>query len=319
MIPTEVWLIYALVFGAVLLGFQAIYWLLFKERREKQTINRRLALTAELANPREVLQILRKERGVDVLAHIPSLQSFKELIVQSGVRFTGTKVFLAVAIPAALFFLVLRLATGSSFLAIVIAGPLAAASIFLFLVRARRRRIAAFSEQFPDALDVIARGMRAGHPFRVAIGLVAREMPDPVGSEFGIVADEITYGLEQSMAVENLGPRVGHHDLSFFSTAVNMQHQTGGNLAEILSRLSRMLRSRLKLRLKIRALSSEGRLSAIVLSLTPFILFALITLIAPDYYFGVKDHPIAQAALILGALMLVIGNVFLYRMVNFKI
>ena len=317
MIPTEVWLIYALVFGAVLLGFQAIYWLLFKERREKQTINRRLALTAELANPREVLQILRKERGVDVLA--PSLQSFKELIVQSGVRFTGTKVFLAVAIPAALFFLVLQLATGSSFLAIVIAGPLAAASIFLFLVRARRRRIAAFSEQFPDALDVIARGIRAGHPFRVAIGLVAREMPDPVGSEFGIVADEITYGLEQSMAVENLGPRVGHHDLSFFSTAVNVQHQTGGNLAEILSRLSRMLRGRLKLRLKIRALSSEGRLSAIVLSLTPFILFALITLIAPDYYFGVKDHPIAQAALILGALMLVIGNVFLYRMVNFKI
>lgn len=317
MIPTEVWLIYALVFGAVLLGFRAIYWLLFKERREKQTINRRLALTAELANPREVLQILRKERGVDVLA--PSLQSFKELIVQSGVRFTGTKVFLAVAIPAALFFLVLRLATGSSFLAIVIAGPLAAVSIFLFLVRARRRRIAAFSEQFPDALDVIARGIRAGHPFRVAIGLVAREMPDPVGSEFGIVADEITYGLEQSMAVENLGPRVGHHDLSFFSTAVNVQHQTGGNLAEILSRLSRMLRGRLKLRLKIRALSSEGRLSAIVLSLTPFILFALITLIAPDYYFGVKDHPIAQAALILGALMLVIGNVFLYRMVNFKI
>ena len=317
MIPTEVWLIYALVFGAVLLGFRAIYWLLFKERREKQTINRRLALTAELANPREVLQILRKERGVDVLA--PSLQSFKELIVQSGVRFTGTKVFLAVAIPAALFFLVLRLATGSSFLAIVIAGPLAAVSIFLFLVRARRRRIAAFSEQFPDALDVIARGIRAGPPFRVAIGLVAREMPDPVGTEFGIVADEITYGLEQSMAVENLGPRVGHHDLSFFSTAVNVQHQTGGNLAEILSRLSRMLRGRLKLRLKIRALSSEGRLSAIVLSLTPFILFALITLIAPDYYFGVKDHPIAQAALILGALMLVIGNVFLYRMVNFKI
>jgi tight adherence protein B len=319
MIPTELWLIYALVFGAVLLGFQAIYWLLFKERREKQTINRRLALTAELANPREVLQILRKERGVDVLAHIPSLQSFKELVVQSGVRFTGTKVFLAVAIPAAVFFLVLQWATGSGFLAVTLACPLTAASIFLFLARARRRRIAAFSEQFPDALDVIARGLRAGHPFRVAIGLVAREMPDPVGSEFGIVADEITFGLEQALAVANLGPRVGHNDLSFFATAVNIQHQTGGNLAEILSRLSKMLRGRLKLRLKIRALSSEGRLSAIVLSLTPFILFALITLIAPDYYFGVKDHPIAQAALILGALLLVIGNVTLYRMVNFKI
>jgi tight adherence protein B len=319
MIPTELWLISALVFGAVLLGFQAVYWLLFKERREKQTINRRLALAAELANPREVLQILRKERGVDLLAQIPALQSFKQLVVQSGVRFTGTKVFLAIAIPAALFFLVLQLATGSSFLAVALACPLTAASIFLFLARARRRRIAAFSEQFPDALDVIARGLRAGHPFRVAIALVAREMPDPVGSEFGIVADEITFGLEQALAVANLGPRVGHNDLSFFSTAVNIQHQTGGNLAEILSRLSRMLRGRLKLRLKIRALSSEGRLSAIVLSLTPFILFALITLIAPDYYFGVKDHPIAQAALVVGGLLLIIGNVILYRMVNFRI
>jgi len=297
MIPTELWLIYALVFGAVLLGFQGIYWVLFKERREKQAINRRLALTAELANPKEILEILRKERGVD-LAPIPALQSFKELVVQSGVRWTGVKLLLVAAVPTILFFLLFRLATGSSFLAITLAGLLAAASIYLFLLSARRRRIAAFSEQFPDALDVISRGLRAGHPFRVAIALVAREMPDPVGTEFGIVADEITFGLEQYMAVENLGPRVGHHDLSFFSTAVNVQHQTGGNLAEILSRLSRMLRSRSKLRLKIRALSAEGRLSAVTLSLTPFILFALITLISPDYFFGVKDHPIAVPALI---------------------
>jgi tight adherence protein B len=318
MIATELWLIYALVFGAVLLGFQGVYWVLFKERREQQTINRRLALTAELANPKEVLQILRKERGVDVLAHIPSLQNLKELVVQSGVRLTGAKLLLAAGIPPVLFFFLLRFATGSSFLAAALAGPLAAASIYLFLLSARRRRIAAFNEQFPDALDVIARGLRAGHPFRVAIGLVAREMPDPVGSEFGIVADEIMFGLEQSSAVDNLGARVGHNDLSFFSTAVNIQHQTGGNLAEILSRLSRMLRSRSKLRLKIRALSAEGRLSAIALSLTPFILFALITLISPDYFFGVKDHPIAIPALIVGGLLLVIGNVTLYRMVNFK-
>jgi tight adherence protein B len=318
MIANDLWLIYALVFGAVLLGIQGVYWVLFKERREQQTINRRLALTAELANPKEVLQILRKERGVDVLAYIPSLQSFKELVVQSGVRLTGAKLLLAAVVPTVLFFLLLRFATGSSFLAVALAGPLAAASIYLYLLSARRRRIAAFSEQFPDALDVIARGLRAGHPFRVSIALVAREMPDPVGSEFGIIADEIMFGLEQSIAVDNLGPRVGHNDLSFFSTAVNIQHQTGGNLAEILGRLSRMLRSRSKLRLKVRALSAEGRLSAIALSLTPFILFTLITLISPDYFFGIKDHPIAIPALIVGGLLLVVGNVILYRMVNFK-
>jgi Flp pilus assembly protein, ATPase CpaF len=132
MIPTELWLIYALVFGAVLLGFQGIYWVLFKERREKQAINRRLALTAELANPKEVLEILRKERGVD-LAPIPALQSFKELVVQSGVRWTGVKLLLVAAVPTILFFLLFRLATGSSFLAITLAGLLAAASIYLFL------------------------------------------------------------------------------------------------------------------------------------------------------------------------------------------
>jgi tight adherence protein B len=148
--------------------------------------------------------------------------------------------------------------------------------------------------------------------------LVAREMPDPIGSEFGIVGDEIMFGLQQSVAVDNLYPRVGHSDLAFFSTAVNIQAQTGGNLAEILTRLSRMLRSRAKLRLKIRALSAEGRVSAIALSAAPFVLFGVITLMSPEYFFSVKDHPLIMPALMLGALMLVVGNVVLYRMVNFK-
>jgi tight adherence protein B len=318
MIANELWLIYALIFGAVLLAIQGAYWVLFKERGERKKINRRLALTAELANPSEVLHILRKERGVDVLAHIPSLQSLKELVVQSGVRFTARVLFFWFGVPAVLFYFLIRSAFGLNFLGVALAVLLAAALFYLFLQRARRRRIAKFSEQFPDALDVIVRGLRAGHPFRVALALVAREMPDPVGSEFGIVADEIMFGLEQSVAVDNLAPRVGHTDLSFFSTAVNIQHQTGGNLAEILSRLSRMLRNRLKLRLKIRALSSEGRLSAIVLSLTPFVLFVVITLLAPDYFFAIKDHPITMPAMIVGALMLFVGDVVLYRMVNFK-
>jgi tight adherence protein B len=314
----ELWLIYALVFGAALLGFQGVYWLLFRERRENQRISRRLALTAELVNPREALQTLRKESGEDILDRIASLQGFKELVVQSGVRLTGGKLLLSAAVQTLVFFLLIRFATGSISFGVALAAPLAAASTYLFLLSARRRRVATFSEQFPDALDVIARGLRAGHPFRVAIGLVAREMPDPIGSEFGIMVDEIMFGLEQSSAVGNLVRRVGYTDLAFFSTAVNIQHQTGGNLAEILGRLSRMLRSRLKLRLKIRALSAEGRLSAVALSLTPFILFALITFISPDYFLGVKDHPIAIPAMIVGGLLLVAGNVTLYRMVNFK-
>jgi tight adherence protein B len=317
-ISNQLWLVYALIFGAVLLAIQALYWVLVKERGDRQKINRRLALTRELADPSEVLEILRKERGVDALVHIRSLQGLNELVVQSGVRFTPVVLLFRFAVPAVSFYLTISYALGLNLLAIPLSVLAAVAWFYLFLHRARGRRIAKFSEQLPDALDVIVRGLRAGHPFRSALALVAREMPDPVGSEFGIVADEIMFGLEQSFAVDNLAPRVGHPDLSFFSTAVNIQQQTGGNLAEVLSRLSRLLRSRSKLRLKIRALSSEGRLSAIALSLTPFILFVIITLLAPDYFWSIKDHPIIMPALILGIFMLVAGNIVLYRMVNFK-
>jgi tight adherence protein B len=318
MFTSELWLIYALIFGAVLLGVQAIYWLLFRARSEQKTINRRLALTAEIANPAEVLQALRKERGADFLEEVGSFQALNELVVQSGVRLTVLPLMVAFLVLAGLSYLLITLALGSNWLALGLACPISVAAILLFLQLRRRRRIAAFSEQFPDALDVIVRGLRAGHPFRVALGLVAREMPDPVGTEFGIVADEIMFGLDQTAAVENLCKRVGQDDLAYFATAISVQLQTGGNLAEILSRLSKLMRSRSKLRLKIRALSAEGRASAIALSMAPFVLFLIITLISRDYFLGIKDHPLVIPAAILGALLLTAGNIAMYRMVNFK-
>jgi len=317
MIGSELLFIYALVFGAVLIGIQGLYWSVFKERSEQRIVNRRLALTAQLANPAEVLEALRKERGIEFLAGIPSLRSFNDLIVQSGVRLSGAGLLLAISVLAVLAYLLFSFVLGST-IALLLGVPSAIALLYLFLQRARRRRITAFTGQLPDALDVIVRGLRAGHPFRVALGLVAREMPDPVGTEFGIVADEVMFGLEQSTAVDNLGDRVGLEDLAFFSTAVTIQSETGGNLGEVLSRLSGLLRSRAKLRLKVRALSSEGRLSAIALSLTPFILFIIISLLAPDYFVSIKDHWITLPATILGLLMLLIGDVILYRMVHFK-
>lgn len=318
MIDNELWIIYALAFGAAMLGVQGLYWFLFKTRQEHKAVNRRLALSTQLANPSEVLQALRRERGIESLAQVPWLRHINDLIVQSGLRLSGSSLALAAAGAAALYYLILKFALGSTLLALGIAVLLVAVSIYGFLRIARGRRIAAFGEQLPDSLDVIVRGLRAGHPFRVALGLVSREMADPAGSEFGIVADEIMFGLEQSAAIDNLCSRVGHDDLTFFATAVNIQSQTGGNLSEILSRLSKLVRNRAKLRLKIRALSSEGRLSAIALSLTPFVLFGIISLLSPDYFVAVKDHPVIPPATGLGLLMLAIGNVMMYRMVNFK-
>jgi tight adherence protein B len=315
---SELWLIYALVFGTVLLAVQGLYLLLFKARQEKSAVNRRLALTTQLNNPSEVLEVLRRERGVEFLTHGPGLQKLNDLLIQSGVRFSGPAFLLLFFVLGLVLFVLINLLIGHTVIAFALSIPLAGAVIYFYLRIARNRRIAAFGEQFPDALDVMVRGLRAGHPFRVAMGLVAREMPDPMGSEFGVVTDEVMFGLEQFGAIDNLTKRVGHPDLLFFATAINVQQQTGGNLAEILTRLSRLLRGRTKLRLKIRALSAEGRMSAIALSLAPFVLFGIISLISPDYFGSIRNHPIVPVATGFGLFLLLIGNIIMYRMVNFK-
>jgi tight adherence protein B len=189
---------------------------------------------------------------------------------------------------------------------------------YVLLRMARARRISRFSEQLPEAIDIVVRGLRAGHPFRVALGLVARELPDPIGTEFGILIDEVGFGLDQQVAVDHLAARVGQEDLTFVSIAINIQSQTGGNLAEILQGLSRVLRNRAKLRLKVRALTSEGRLSGVFLSVMPFILILVVNLISPGYFSEVKDHPLVGPAVLGGFLLLAIGNYTIYRMVNFK-
>jgi tight adherence protein B len=314
----DLWVVYALVFGAALLGIQGAYWYLVKNRREHKAVNRRIALSAQTSNQTEVLAVLRRERGVDYLPQIFIFKDFELLIIQSGVRLSGAKLLMILALASLIWYFALQYVTGFRSMAFPAALLLAFGSIYLFLKSARRRRIAAFSEQLPDALDVLVRGLRAGHPFRVSLALVAREMPDPIGSEFGIVADEVTFGLEQTTAIDNLCRRVGHPDLSFFATAISIQQQSGGNLAEIMARLSRLMRSRTKMRLKIRSLSAEGRLSAIALSATPFALIGIISLIAPDYFAATSDSPITVPAVVVGLLLLVIGNVVMYRMVNFK-
>ena len=153
----------------------------------------------------------------------------------------------------------------------------------------------------------------------VALGLVAKEMNDPIGTEFGMTSDEISFGSEIGSALDHLFQRVGHEDLLYLTMSLKIQMQTGGSLAEILSRLSRLLRERAILRLKVRAISSEGRLSAVFLTVMPFVLFGVITLLQPDYFFSVRNHPIVMPALIVGLLMLATGNFIIYRMVNFKV
>jgi tight adherence protein B len=315
----ELWIIYALAFGAVLLGVQGLYWFFSRTQLENKAINRRLAVGKRLQSASAALDELRRERGLGAGTGLPMFAWLEDLVLQTGLRVDATHLLMLTIGSAAALFLAVGYLVGYGVLPLVTAPILAAAMIYLALRIIRGRRIARFGEQFPEALDALVRSLLAGHPFRVALGLIARDMPDPVGTEFGILADEVAYGLDLTAAMDNLVRRVGQEDLRFLAVAVNIQIQTGGNLAEILSGLARLVRNRIKLRLKVRALSSEGRLSAVFLSLAPFILFGLITLISPSYFVSVQGHPIAMPALFAGLTLLAIGNVIIYRMVHFKV
>ena len=189
----------------------------------------------------------------------------------------------------------------------------------LFLRIKRGRRHKAFASQFPDAIDIIVRSLRAGHPVPIAISMVARELPDPMGSEFGVASDEITYGADLETAMRNLYFRVGQDDLPLFVTAVAIQGSTGGNLSEILENLSAVIRQRFKMRRKIRALAAEGRASALILSSLPIAVFGIVNLVSPEFYSSIWHESITKVILGVAGCWMGIGNFIMYRLVNFKI
>jgi tight adherence protein B len=316
---SELWVIYALFFGAALLGAQALYWLLIRSRTERKIINRRLTLTQQLSDQGAVLEALRRERGSAAFVNMAGMQWFDELVMQSGLKLDVTRLLMWIGGLTFAFYFVLAFWLKLGALAIVIAVIAAPLAGYALLRRARAKRISRFSEQLPEALDVIVRGLRAGHPFRVALGLASREMLDPIGTELGILVDEISLGLDQQVAVDHLYGRVGQEDLAFLSTAINIQSQTGGNLADILRSLSTLLRNRSKLRLKVRALTSEGRASGVLLSALPFVLFLMVSFINPNYYGELKGTAVVMPAVGISLSLLALGNLMIYRMVNFKI
>jgi tight adherence protein B len=315
---TELGIITAFVFAAVLFGVEAAYWLVVRRRQAERRINRRIEVSRALRSAAGQADALRGEHGLLDYEH-PIVQGLNDFLTQTGLKLDKKIALLAACGLSALMFFGWALVLGYGPTAFAAAVVSALVLMFLFLRTTRQRRIARFAELLPDTIDVIVRAVRVGYPLPLALNLVAREMPDPVGGEFRAASDEIVFGQDVRTAIENLYRRVGQDDLLFLVVAINVQYQTGGSLGDILSRLSRLIRERARLRLKVSALSAEGRVSALVLSLMPFILFAGISLISPGYFGEIRDHPLVEPALIYAAVSLLIGNLIMYRMVNFKI
>jgi tight adherence protein B len=311
---------YGLAVLAAVLVVEAVYLLFHNTSEHRSRVNRRLQISQKEGDREKVLVQLRRERGLsadgDGLLPVAWLN---RLIIQSGITMTAGRlvpILLGVALVA---FVGINFVLGDTIQALV--GALVATTVFplLALLHRRKRRRHKFGAQFPDAIDIIVRSLRAGHPVPVAIAMVARELPDPVGTEFGIVADEITYGSDLESGMRSMMYRVGQEDLPLFVTSVAIQSTTGGNLSAILDNLAKVIRERFKMRRKVKGLSAEGRVGAIILNLTPLTVFSAVNLLSPDFYGSVWDNPTTKIGLGCALGWMMIGNLIMRKMINFKI
>lgn len=314
------YLIYLLIGVSAAMFAEGAYLLLHNNASYRNNINRRLKIIDDKPDRESVLVQLRRERGLTSGGEyrLP-LINLNQLVLQSGLTLGFGRLIMFIMIGVVATFAGIMVFEGQlthAIIAALISGVVVPFFVLRFL-RARRHKN--FSAQFPDAIDIIVRSLRAGHPVPTAISMVSREMSDPIGSEFGIVTDEITYGADLETAMRNLYFRVGTDDLPLFVTAVAIQGSTGGNLGEILQNLSAVIRQRFKMRRKIRALAAEGRASALILSALPFGVFAAVLMITPNYYATVWHEELTKICLAVSACWMGIGNIIMFRMVNFRI
>jgi tight adherence protein B len=313
--------IYAVYAAAALTGIMIAegLYLLYAGRSDKRTaINRRMKLSENKISQEQVLVQLRKERGLDGGGSVFSRDRFRALRTQSGMTMPLSK-FLTMTSGAAAALALVAVWYGLSLLfglvLFVVLVPVLPVMTMRFM---RKRRHKRFGIQLPEALELITRGLKAGHPVPVAIAMVAREMADPIGTEFGVIADEVTYGSDLVSALNNLFDRVGHEDLPLFVTAVSIQTSSGGNLREILDGLSLTIRDRGKLRRKVRAISTEGRMSAYILTAVPVLLFTAIMVLMPQFYRDVWGEAKTWYMLTGSVLWLLLGNAIMFKMSNFR-
>jgi tight adherence protein B len=315
-------IVYGLIFIGVYLMLGGLYLLAFgKQLKRQKKVNRRLALLQDGRDTEEVLTILRQEReGNAKSERYPVIGPLVEKARHANVVISPRGIVVVLLMMMVISFVLLTLFTSAEpVIRLFVAIIMGYASVFLWLRNKAKKRISLFEEQLPDALDLMVRSLRVGHPINGAVGIVAREMADPIGTEFGLIADEATYGMTVPDALDKMAARVPVPDLRFLAIAVNIQATSGGNLAEILDGLSQVIRSRFKLFRKVRAITAEARWSGWFLSVFPIVALLLVQIVDPEYYDRVADHPLFLPGAIATFVLLVANVIFMRVLVNIKV
>jgi tight adherence protein B len=308
-----------LIFAAAFLMFQIAIGVMKQAGAKVVLPNQRLKLLAAGDPQTLVLERMRRKRGLDSDGQLGEfLKYLGKLILHSGLPVRVWMVPPAMVVVGLLSGLGIWFWKENTIMAGVASAVGFAFPIFMLSFLGKRRRNKAV-QQLPEALDVIVRSLSAGHPVPVALNLVGREMPDPIGSEFGIAADEIGFGAGVATAIQRMAERIDHEDFSLFAAMIRLQERTGGNLAELLRANAKTIRDRQTMRLKIKAASAEGRMSALILNLAPIGVWLGVNTMAPDFYGEVEGHPWVTYGFWGVAAWMVIGNLVMRRMINFRI
>jgi tight adherence protein B len=319
------WIFLGLVFFAVFLLVQGMVVPVFGEaKKTRKLLLARLGTVAASSAKGDFGSLLRQkylkelsplERALETL---PGMERFARLIEQSGSTTPAYRLFILSIVLALVAGLLGWSLTRLPYWAVL--GAVGGFSLpYMKVVRDRGVRMAKFEEQLPDALDVVKRALKAGHPFSQALKLVAEDMENPIAREFDLVFSEVNYGGDMRSALLGLMERVPSVSVMAMVTAVLVQKETGGNLAETFERITAVIRGRFKLYRRVRTLSAEGRMSAWILALVPLVLVVVISLTTPDYLPALFKDPMGKNLIAAAVVFGILGILWIRRIIRIQV
>jgi tight adherence protein B len=313
---------FIVVLGIVLGAYFAL--VVRQESFERSTLLRRLGTK----NGVSAAKTVQLERPQERLSHVNAVQAMlsratgvsgplDRLVTQSGLKITVGTLIMASVLAAVLGYALVKWLTYYTYLGLA-AAPLFGMVPYLIVRHARNKRLELFEEQFPEAIALIARALRAGHAFPTGLQMVADEIPAPVGTEFKLVYDRQSFGMSINEALKGLAERVPVLDARFFVTAVLTQRETGGNLSEVLDNLAGVIRERFKVKRQVRVVTAHGRITGWILAALPPALALVLCFVSPEHMKTMVTDPLGIKMLAIGGTMQAIGTIIIRKLVNIR-
>lgn len=311
------YIFYALVFTTVVLLVEGLFFFVRNHLPSNRSANHRMKMIEKSGDDMIGLSLLKEQ--AKQRSKIGAFKKIDNLLLAANLKISAVG-FIIICVVLTMLVAFVTLSIGMGAIRVPLFSFTFGIILPIFFVRrkaTKRRQL--FAAQLVPSIDLVSRGLQAGHPASVALEIVAKEMPDPIGSEFGMAIDEINYGLDRNVALSNMAQRFPDGDLKFFVSALEIQRETGGNLVEVLNNLSDVMRARQGMIKKIKAMSSEGKMTMWTVGVLPFIVAAMLSIMVPDYYSQHYNVPSFKFAMAIPFLFYILGMWRINKMVNIRI